>query len=238
VQAVAMPILETTQFKSSTGNVSIAMDKRILMVAHSRGESLGQWRNDAGDFERQKSLNLFNLQGMAGTAGSEKKRMWEYRDSKRDPEKMTAKELSATREVSKGNFWNEFKIVTRMDKKENKEKKVVRELYRASVDVPLYATKDDAVNAYLGKLEQAWNGAFKALTTATGTKEGFYKGLGAYGTHSNYGEGKDKKKAPGHPLDPVLNDTKKLLSEYADERIVMAKAGIKTATEAKPPEQY
>src|SRR6185369_8728181 len=61
---------------------------------------------------------------------------------------------------------------------------------------------------------------------------------GAYGTHSNYGEGKDKKKAPGHPLDPVLNDTKKLLSEYADERIVMAKAGIKTATEAKPPEQY
>src|SRR6185369_12255801 len=72
VQAVAMPILETTQFKSSTGNVSIAMDKRILMVAHSRGESLGQWRNDDGDFERQKSLNLFNLQGMAGTAGSEK----------------------------------------------------------------------------------------------------------------------------------------------------------------------
>ncbi len=124
----------------------------------------------------------------------------------------------------------------RKDKETGEEKQVVRELYRATVDVPLYATEKDAINAYLGKLEQAWKGAFKNLTTASGTKEGFYKGLGSYGTHSNYGDA-DKKK-PAHPLDPVLDDTKKLLTQYADEQITMAKLGIKTVDEAKPPDHY
>ncbi len=85
IDAVAMEILTTHTFKSSKGDVSLALDKRILMVAHARAESLGQWKDDAGDFKKQKSLNMFNLQGMAGTAGSESRRMWEYKDSVRTP---------------------------------------------------------------------------------------------------------------------------------------------------------
>jgi RHS repeat-associated protein len=237
IEAVAIPILHFDRFKTAKADVPISLDKRILMVAHARAESLGQWMDSpkTRNFSEQASKNMFNLQGMAGTAGSYEAHPWEYKDSTRTPESLSKEERAATQDVGNAGKWKKFEVVTR-DEGTPKEREVVRELYKATVAMPMYATKEDAINAYLGKLQQAWKSAFTALTTPGGTKEQFYRGLGSYGTHANYSNaettGTPGKKPTGHPLDAVLNDTNKLLTEYADERIRMAKMEIQTIDEA------
>jgi RHS repeat-associated protein len=231
IQNVAIPILQFDKFKTASGDVPIALDKRILMVAHARGESLGQWmEGGTRKFQEQWNLNMFNLQGEPGTGGWYQGHPWEYKDSKRTPESMKKTELEDTQYVGIAGKWKKFDIVSREDPQTHEKKQVVRELYRATVPMPIYQTREDAIEAYLGKLQQAWKGAYNALTTSGGTKEGFYRGLGAYGTHVNYGESESttgtpgqKKQPTGHPLDVVLDNTTKLLTEYADERINIAK---------------
>ncbi len=93
------------------------------------------------------------------------------------------------------------------------ETKVLKELKQLTVDVPLFKTKEDAIQAYIEKLKGTWQTAYKALTDEKGTKEQFFAGLKTFGTHGDY---KDPKK-----LKALLDTMSKMLFTYAEERLTV-----------------
>ena len=210
---VAMPILRFSSFKSGDKEIPVELSKRILMVAQARAESTTQWQDDQGNFQEQKGYNIFNLQGGSGTAGSAKAHPWEYVKSSLDPATVNMKEK---KDIPKAGKWDRFRMD--VDKVTNKDKtvtetKVLKELKQLTVDVPLFKTKEDAIQAYIEKLKGTWQTAYKALTDEKGTKEQFFAGLKTFGTHGDY---KDPKK-----LKALLDTMSKMLFTYAEERLTV-----------------
>lgn len=218
VAEVAMPILRFSTFTTGGKDVPIALQKRVLMVAQARAESVTKWRDDKGNFKEMQGNNMFNLQGGKGTAGSTKEPRWEYFDAHRDPASLTDAQKAQKQPVGGGDEWNSFQVINRKVKDANNtvtETKVLQELRLIHVEVPAYKTKEDAVSAYVDKLKTTWSSAYKALTSETSTKEELFAGLKSFGTHGDY---KDPKK-----LTALLGTTSKLLGAYAEEQLTTLK---------------
>ena len=79
------------------------------MVAHAFAESSGKWKDSKDDFKASTDLNVFNLQGVEGTAGSHQGERWEYLPSKLKPEEVDRSIKITVNNVTK-DAWPKFVI--------------------------------------------------------------------------------------------------------------------------------
>jgi RHS repeat-associated protein len=166
IREIAIPILLVDKFEGK----DIPLEKRLLILGHSRGETLGQAETKTGEFKQVIGYSVFNYQ----VNDPKRKTVWintpDYQKKVADPKAVDLGNQVKTPYGTKPRYqWS-------------KDKKTLYEWNKeAKAPVTLYDSIADATTTYLGYLKSSRPGAIEALKDSSKGEDDFYKSLLGYG---------------------------------------------------------
>lgn len=210
IENIAIPLLTVDEFEGK----QISFDKRMLMLQHARGESLGQAKDSAGEFKPVLGNNIYNFQSAQTNQPTVMVNRPDYGTNTGKKKSDNAFDMSA-KVFSKAYNRNVDKYKVGSD-----GVSIYEWNDKTMVPVPLYDSVQDGTKAYLRHLKANKSAALDALTDSSKTETDFFKGLIGYGSLGY----KTVAEVEKH----FKFDLKKSLLDYAQKTLPGLQASLKS----------